>query len=278
MRGLVLDGGGVLGVGQAYVLDHLSPSTHFDFVAGTSVGALSAVLHARRQPVSYVDLFRDITGDIFGSAAYRRAHWAYGPKYDDRFLNQTLRNLFPGDFGDTAIPVFVAATDMNRERLKVFYSRDPEDARWPMWEVLRIATAAESYFLPWKGFADGGIFANNPSVVATAGAVARFKVPLSELEICSIGTGRSIANSSVGSTRFWTKIYWAKFLIDALLYGAADSMHHFFMDKLPVSKYVRFEFDREPGWEFDDPNIIEDVLVKWKPSLDTTVANITAMF
>lgn len=286
MKGLALDGGGILGAGQSYILDQLWPintsppeNTNFDFTVGTSIGALNAALYARgSRPDSFLGLFKKFAGDVFNRETYRPLSWFFGPKYDDDALNDVLRSVFKGNFGDVDIPLFIVTAQLDQQELKVFYSHDDDDARWPMWEVLRMAVAAETYFLPWKGHGDGGIFANNPSMIAVAGAVRRFGIPVSEVEICSIGTGRSLLNSSVGSTKYWTKIHWAIFLIDALLHGAANSMHTFFVERMPVKSYARFEFEREPEWKFDNPDIIPDILKTWKPQLDKAALDISKLF
>ena len=45
-KGLALDGGGVFGVAQAEILCKLTDPMKFDFVAGTSIGSVTAALVA----------------------------------------------------------------------------------------------------------------------------------------------------------------------------------------------------------------------------------------
>ena len=107
------------------------------------------------------------------------------------------------------------------------------------WEVVRCATAAETYFPSQKGFADGGVFANNPSMVGVAAASKVLGVPIEEIELLSIGTGdRTVGSSSAPSSVFG----WGDWLIGAMLDGASDKMHDYFVRSMPLKKYERIQF------------------------------------
>lgn len=46
---------------------------------------------------------------------------------------------------------------------------------------------------------------------------------------------------------------WGKWLLKALLGGASNSMHEYFVNSLPVDKHVRIDFKRESDWKMDSP-------------------------
>jgi patatin-like phospholipase/acyl hydrolase len=170
--------------------------------------------------------------------------------------------------------MFVTAADLNQRRLKVFYSGDTEDGALNLWEVLRTAVAAETYFLPWCGMADGGIYAQNPSMVGVAGACDVFDCKLEDIAICSIGTGDHSNNNNIGSTHCWTFLQWGMYIIEAELAGAANTMHEFFISRLPLRKYLRVQFNRLAGWNMDDTSCVKAALTEWAPFIAKGVQDV----
>lgn len=269
MKVLSLDGGGVRGVGQGYILDQLSSSTNkFDVVAGTSIGALNGALYCMSGGTakSHLHFFKEIAPQIFKRSRLRAMN-PFGPKYGDKALNDWLKDTFKSiRLGDVSIPLFVTAADLNRERLKVFFSGKVDDGEIPLWEVMRMAVAAESYFSPWMGFGDGGIYANNPSMVLITGLIRMFGLEPSDIDLTSIGTGASTQNRNI-STKYWTKVHWGAYLIGALLEGGAGSMHEMFTQKIGLGRYSRFQFVAETEWKFDDPEMVKWALGRWQDDL-----------
>lgn len=277
MKGLVLDGGGVFGIGQALILaqstDELSK---FDFIAGTSIGAALAMALALDPANAAIgpDFFNGRMPKIFEGHKWRG--WKpTTPKYPDKELNKALQILLPGSFSSVQTPVFITAANLGAERLKVFYSGDPDFGSWPAWEIVRAAVAAETYFSPWKGYADGGIFANNPSMVAIAGAVSKLGAKIEDLEIFSLGTGQSTTSKKVPGAGF-TKVRWAMWIFDALLRGAASSMHEYFARSMPINKYQRIQFLRRQGWAMDNPDNMVDAVKDWSDQILNAVKELKA--
>ena len=175
--------------------------------------------------------------------------WLFNSKYSDKGLNAALRDVFGGTLlRDAQKPLFVTAANVGSRTLKVFSPLT--DDGWMLWEVLRAATAAETYFPSWKGYADGGVFANNPSMVGVAGACRALGENLEDIEVLSIGTGQKPAGGGRGPVSIFG---WGMWLVDALLEGASDEMHDYFVNSLPVKKYVRIQFAAESGWKMDSP-------------------------
>jgi patatin-like phospholipase/acyl hydrolase len=213
--------------------------------------------------------------DVWMPRVFRRVWWRKllplsVAKYSDEGLNAALQEMFDGaNMGDAKRPLFVTAADLGSRTLKVYGSTDFDDARTPMWEVVRAATSAETYFNPWKGMADGGVFANNPSMVGVAASSRVLKVPLSELEVMSIGTGRSTKD---GQREPRSIFQWGTWLVDALLTGASDDMHDYFVRSLPLKNYVRVQFLRDPDWKMDSPKDMDLAMAKWAPDITAATA------
>jgi len=248
MKILVLDGGGVFGRIQSHIISEADCIDKFDAFAGTSIGAPQVLCAALGRPAS-PDFFDKWMGTIFHTSFLRKIN-IFKSEYPDTGLNLALKNLFDSAlFGDAKKPVFITAADVCQKNLKVFSSVNFEDAALPAWEVCRCATAAETYFPPWKGFADGGIFANNPSQIALSAAVRVLGAKIEDIEIFSIGTGTYCSGGSYPSGRLTT----AAWLIRAMLNGAADKMHDYFVRSMPIKRYVRINFVCDDSWKMDDP-------------------------
>jgi len=263
MKILVLDGGGVFGDAQAAILQGVDAFEKFDCFVGTSIGsALAAATAAGLRKEVQTPFFHHWMPKIFKNNIFRRYN-PFNAKYSDKGLNQALRGVFRGmSYSDIKKPLFITAANVGTQNLKVFNSED--DGGWLLWEAVRAATAAETYFPSWKGLADGGVFANNPSMVAVAAVSRRLNVPLEEMEILSIGTG---SKPTAGSRGPKTVVGWGLWLVQALLNGAADEMPDYFVRSLPVKTYKRIQFARRPGWEMDDPKAMLEAEEVWKKDI-----------
>ena len=277
VKGLVLDGGGVFGIVQAHILGRIDLS-EFDFFVGTSIGAAQAIFLGLdvKKPSKLPAFFHDRMPEIFKGHWYK-TYKLFTPKYSDKALNKALQELLPGAFGDCIKPVFITAVDLNSQKLKVFYSEDSTDASWPAWEVARAATAAETYFSSWKGYADGAIFANNPSMVAIAAACKKLGCKVSDIELCSIGTGYTDKIDKPPSDHSFI-LSWGKWVLDALLGGASNSMHEYFARSMPLKQYCRHDFLRQNNWRIDNPKQMLEAEKAWKSSIAATVKDIKEKF
>jgi patatin-like phospholipase/acyl hydrolase len=273
MKGIALDGGGVFGAGQAAIFSQIDRPTleKFEFLAGTSIGsAIAAGIASGMSGTNMISLFRDYLPNIFAGYWWRK-YKIFTPRYPDKVLNEVLRRLFPMRFKHLDRPVFITAVDLNRRTLKVFNSRDSADGEWPTWEIVRAAVAAESYFLPWKGYGDGGVVANNPSMVAVAAAVRALNTSPQELEVLSIGTGEYVENKPIGSTKRWTRVHWGLYVLNSMLNGFTDHMHDYFVRSMPLRRYLRVQFQREKKWDIDDSSKIPLALEKWELPVENAV-------
>ena len=263
MKILVLDGGGVFGDVQAAILQGVDAFEKFDCFVGTSIGSALCAAHAvgLRKDVG-TPFFHHWMPRIFKVNIFRKYN-PFNSRYSDKELNRALRSVFRGmAFRDVKKPLFITSANVSTRSLKVFNSID--DGSWLLWEAVRAAVAAETYFPSWKGLADGGVFANNPSMVAVAAASRRLNVPIEELEILSIGTGESSDNMGRPPV---TMFGWGVWLVEALLEGASDEMHDYFVRSLPVKKYERIQFARRPGWKMDSPKAMFQAEDAWQKDI-----------
>lgn len=264
-RGLSLSGGGVFGIGQAEVLSKcpISLIQNIDFYAGTSIGAINAALLAFDvlPPEDMNKFFKFIAPKVFNGYWWRRFK-PIAPKYNANLLELELKNIFGNrKLKDAKTPIFITATNLNTGDLKVFSSLDQKDGEWFVWEVLRCASAAQTYFSPYKNFADGGVYANDPSMVAVAAASKVLNYDITEIGILSIGTGESEKSMAI-NTR-WSFIGWGFWLINILLNGASKKMHEYFVDSLPIQSYVKIQFERNEKWNLASVDDMKEANKTW---------------
>ena len=265
-KGLVLDGGGVFGIGQANIISQVDVDK-FDFFVGTSIGsAISAVLASGGIYNDLPQFFHEAMPNIFKVNLWYKYN-IFTPKFPDNGLNEELQGLLGGlVLGDVQRPLFVTAANLSTNRLKVFSSISSNDETMPLWEVIRCSTAAETYFSPWKGYADGGVFANNPSMVAVACACKDLGYPIEEVQLCSIGTGVSAENYN--TPKAFSLFSWGKWLLETMLNGSSNSMHGYFVRSLPINKYTRIQFVRDSKWKMDSPTDMLKAEEAWQIDID----------
>lgn len=204
---LALDGGGVKALFTVYLLarleDDLGVSIRdtFDLIAGTSAGGIIALaLGAGKPPAEIVDHYEQLTATVF--PASRRRRWrllasVLWPRYRQGPLRSTLEGVL-GDrpLGDSDKRLVIPACDVEQGEVRLFktphHPRLVRDWKIPMVEVA-LATSAAPIYLPaakvdGQRLVDGGLWANNPSVVAITEAYSMLGVPLESLRVLSIGT------------------------------------------------------------------------------------------
>jgi hypothetical protein len=243
----------------------------YDAYAGTSIGAVLAMALAMGM-AEYVsaEWFRKWMPRVFAPPSIWRRLNPRVSQYDDAELNSALRDIF-GDlpFSRCRAPTFVTAVDVQRARFKVFCSVDDCDGAILARDVARRAVAAETYFEAWQGYADGGIMANNPSMVALAGCMRQLWWQPKDIALISLGTGAyAPAKADIMPHGQATTALWA---IDVLL--NCDEMHDYFAQSMGPWLWdcLRIQFKRQPkasGWRMDNPAMVDAALTAWDREID----------
>ena len=210
-RILSLDGGGIRGIFPAAVLAGLearylgggSVGGYFDLIAGTSTGGILALgLAAGLSAADLLKLYVERGCDIFppgppglvGRVVRRLRSWRRGIRYayDQQNLARVLRDAL-GDrkFGSGTKRLCIPSFD---GEFGAVYIQDPappdyrRDLREPMVKVGLAASAAPTYFRSLRDggytFVDGGVWANNPIMIALVEALTSFDVDRSRINTC----------------------------------------------------------------------------------------------
>ena len=224
---LSIDGGGVRGIIPAAFLEKLEQKTQrpvselFDLTVGTSTGAIlslglttpkSGTLNEFRTANEMVDIYKQLSSEIFPSyrfGTYYAGLWIpslfwWGSEYSEKPLENKLSSVLGSETKLSSLPVPTAVTsvDVEHNTVKLFRSyranwKDGED--FYIKDVARATSAAPTFF-PMKkvnpvnkkdtiSLVDGGLAANNPSIIALSEAYNLFGKR--QVNLISLGTGNS---------------------------------------------------------------------------------------
>lgn len=271
---LALTGGGYRGLFTARALqvieEHIQQpiGSRFDLICGTSIGGIIALAIAFEVPMSrVVKLFEEEGEHIFpphkvaqGSIGRISDFLRYSrkPKYSAGILRDVLSKLIPEDrlLADAKHPVAIPAVNVTQGRPQVFKTR--HKAEWVRDWKLKVAdvaiatTAAPTYFeLADVGghlYADGGLFANAPDLIAIHEAEHFLQVPVQDIWLLSIGATTKSYSVSFRAGRQFGISDW---MTEDRLFAVTISSQQQFVDQLVShrlgNRYLRL--DHEPSQE-----------------------------
>ncbi|POZ62874.1 patatin-like phospholipase family protein [Chromobacterium alticapitis] len=269
-RILSLDGGGLRGIIPLVWLDRLDQAVPgwrdgIHMHAGTSTGALIALGLARGMtPRQLLERYLALGPRIFSrSAAWRlkTLDGLAGPRYDGAGREQACQDLLGEDAlaallrdegrrGHVLVPAFNLDGDARlpqgkrRWKPKVFHNlptRDGSDDGTELaWRVAMRTSAAPTYFAPFDGYADGGVFANNPAMCALAQTRdPRLLRPIApgSVTMLSLGTGFNASHLDGGARRGY--LQWGKVMVDLLMDGVNEVADFQARETLGEARYLR---------------------------------------
>jgi uncharacterized protein len=279
-RILSLDGGGLRGLITVRLLQQLNQSTttkgwldKVDLIAGTSTGGILALgiasektlddmanIYIKEGPKIFDDSFWDNLRDLGKSV---------GADYSNKALKKTLINTFGNQtLGALNKKVTIPTFDLDNEnkdskkrtwKPKIFhnFAGNDSDAKFLLSDVALYTSAAPTYFPSADGYIDGGVFANNPSMVALVQAISERnktieRANIDDIVLLSVGTGVSLSYIK-GQTLDWGYAQWVKPLINILMDGVAG-ISDYQTAQLLGDRYQRLQivFDSKETIELDD--------------------------
>ena len=196
---------------------------------------------------------------------------AFRSLYDNNALITALKNVL-GDvkLGDIPVPLLLPATDIGNGGVHVFksgYSRDfTRDKDVLLREAVLASCSAPTYFDPAKVqeylLADGGLWANNPSLAAVIDAQRRLNIELSDIRILSLGTGHAKTCYGVKVDKKWGLINGWKGpeFISFLMSLQAQSTHNYLQLMMNEDQIVRLDFESDCPLPLDDCSAVDDLI------------------
>lgn len=280
-RILSIDGGGIRGIVPAHIVYCLhsrlkiDPLQHFDMIAGTSTGSIIAAgIACQVSPEKIVELYQKDGAVIFCKSRSLIPSFirpAFNSLYKNISLKEKLKEVF-GDIklGEISKPLILPATDIGNGGVHVFkssYSPDfTRDKDVYVRDAVLASCSAPTFFNPVKvnqyALADGGLWANNPSLAAIIDAQYRLKKHLSELRVLSIGTGHSKTYYGLDLNKSWGLVSgWRhKEFISFLLSLQSQTTQNYMQLLLEKHQLLRLDFESDKPLPLDDCSMIDDLM------------------
>lgn len=272
---LALDGGGLRGIFSAAALDaweedfDTSISDHFDLIVGTSTGGIIALaLGLGMRPREILSLYIDNAERIFPGASALR--WVRRRKYPP----DELRKLLEGVFGtsilaDSKVRLAIPSYDLATDDVHLFRTPHHVDLRRDWRETVvdvAMATAAAPSYLPVANvrshrFTDGGVWANNPTMVGIVEAVDRLGGSLGRIRVLSVGTTAELKerDGRLDQGGLWA---WRRDALAIALRGQSLAATNYSRLLLGREKMARLDVPISPGRHLLDSVNADDLVAK----------------
>lgn len=232
---LSLDGGGIKGLFSAAILAHLEEDLqtrivdHFDLITGTSTGGIIALaLGAGMSPRDVVSFYVNENAVIFRKRPLARLQKYFRVRYETAPLEKALRKYF-GDklLGESTKRLVIPSYNLGEDSVYIFktphHDRLKRDYKVPMWKVALATGAAPTFFPSYHGvdhvwLVDGGVWANNPTMVGAVEAVSMLGKAIDSISVLSLGTTDEVKRRSKILRRggLWQ---WREAAVDVIMRG-----------------------------------------------------------
>lgn len=270
---LSLSGGGYMGLYTASVLARIEELTcrpiasSFDLVAGTSVGGIVALgLAAGRSAGEIEQAFVDDGAKIFPAkrppSGWIRStvHLLRGvpsARHDPAPLRAVIERIVGAGakMSDLSVPAVVTAVNLTKGRPRVFKTGHHEsymrDWKLDVADVALATSAAPTYFpihrIDDELYADGGLFANSPDMVALHEAEHFLKKDRADIRVLSIGTTTAaFAFSASTRLRLGSWGWMRDQRLPTVMIGAQQAMTNDMLEHMLKGSYLRIDHAQSP--------------------------------
>lgn len=285
-RILSIDGGGIRGVFPAMFLANLEAQLkaegktnwqifqNFDLICGTSTGGIIAIALALGIPAQEIyDLYIENAGVIFGNKRkwYKQLFYSSHPREK---LEELIREKFNATQNgkdpilkdcktNICIPVFDLLEGKPSVMKKDHHPRFTRDYHIPAYKAALATAAAPVYFdpysseytdlngitKPFKNKVDGGVFANNPTLLGIIESEVALYQKRENLRVLSLGTGYQKFSDGADRKK-WGITYWInhkrKRIIDLFMQAQSQQVEN-------LVQLLQIGIDKENK---DNPNFV----------------------
>jgi patatin-like phospholipase/acyl hydrolase len=273
---LCLDGGGIKGLFSAAVLafleeDHnINIINHFDLIVGTSTGGIIALaLGMGMSPRDIVHFYVQEGPKIFPINWFLKLRHLIKNKFSSNYLVTSLIDCF-GDtrLADSKKMLVIPSYNIGEDDVYIFktphHQRFKRDWKVPMWKVAMATSAAPTYFPSFRQIdhlrlIDGGVWANNPTIVGIAEAVSVLEVPINAIKVLSLGTTDEIKGRPV-KLDYGGIFQWKGDAINVIMRGQSIGAHNQALHLLGKDKIFRLD-PKVPEGLFKLDKLSEEALI-----------------
>ena len=234
---LSIDGGGIRGIFAAQILAlmeekfHIKVHKNFDLIVGTSTGSIIAGAISTNYNLSHLVKDYVENAPLIFQKKWSSLCGLLGSKYNrdvlENFLHEKFKNI---KLKEIEKPLILNATNASVGDVHVFKSAYQKiqrkgdyvrDGDVPLYKAVLASCSAPTYFDPvdinGTLICDGGIWANNPSLIGYTDAIKNFQLQNDNIKILSLGSGqnRQIYQSAKmwGLLSGWRKTKFVDFLM-----------------------------------------------------------------
>jgi patatin-like phospholipase/acyl hydrolase len=265
---LSLSGGGFLGLYTAALLARLEEASgaplarRFDLLAGTSIGGIIALGLAAEIPAIKIQTAFEQNGVMIFSSRPAPIGWfatvidmpryIFKPKYRADALRQTIVDLVGTDsrIGDLKHRVLVPAVNLTKGCPQIFKTPHHEGFRVDLHRLIvdvALATSAAPTYFPIAAigdslYADGGLYANSPDLLAVHEAEHFLSQADENLHVLSVGTTTAQYSFAHANGRQLGLFGWARDqrLVSAMIASQQQSVDFMMRHRLG-DRYLRLD-------------------------------------
>ncbi len=281
---LSLDGGGIKGIFAASVLAAMEEDLginicdHFDLIAGTSTGGIIAIgLGLGMRPREIVEFYLNHGKAIFPQRYL--IHQLFRSKYSPEPLENALKECFQDKrFGESKKRLVIPAYDMDNDKARLFRTPHLErlrrDRNILAREVARATSAAPTYFPVSKTdstrMIDGGVWANNPTLVAIVEAL-QLEYDIKSLKVLNVGTFEEVTHRH-HKLNLGGLIAWRNDIVDIIMRGQNIGVYNQAKFLLGKENVLRISPNVPPDiFKLDKVSNIDEIISKARShSMDTS--------
>lgn len=267
LRILALDGGGIRGIFTAAFLAHVEERLqtrlvkHLRLLTGTSTGAIIALaLASGMSAKEALEAYKTAGPLIFGQRRNRLWQWLT-TAHDNTQLTRWLRDTFQEKtLNDALAPIAIPTLEALTGTVRVWKDDHHPALREggkKMWEVALASAAAPTYLpaVQIEGlgtYLDGGLWANNPSLVGLIEARRYLDADFPSMKLLSVGTGRRKRHFRYQDIRNRGRLRWAPDVIEVVLTAQSDAAHEQARLLVGPERYLRVDVDLPHDIALDD--------------------------
>ncbi|NDV15784.1 patatin [Muricauda sp. TY007] len=259
---------------------------HFQLITGTSTGgiialALSFGIPAKEIYELYIEnadkIFKNKKKSLLGKVqSFILQIWnsAHKKDYLEILVRDKFKEYFDGEdprlndcLTNVAIPIYDLIKGNPSVLKSPYHPNFKRDLHIPAYKAAMATSAAPTYFNPYsseyidmeglskpfRNKIDGGVMANNPTMVGILEALKAFNVDLEDLEILSLGTGYKKFTEGESNRKKWGLFYW-------MIKNGRKRLIELFMQSQSqlVENYISLLYQGIDKTERNNPNFVYD--------------------
>lgn len=266
---LTIDGGGIKGLYSSKIIEHFEDefnchmSDYFDLICGTSTGGIIALALSLRIKAKEISKLYEEKGSLIFPAQVKLIGIAKQLFINGKYSDKNLRVALKETFGDKkikdsnnllCIPCY-SLTDARNWVFKYDHKENNSCRDNESYYVdVALATSSAPTFFPiceipyydHKQFVDGGVWANNPSLVGLIEALRFFVGPgkeFNELKILSISCLSHTLGKRPGIKRNRSFLHWRNDIFNIMMNSQAK-FNEYFMSQMNNTNSVPISYVR----------------------------------